>query len=291
MKIFARLWVRGLFMHLACLILVSAWGCVIIPLPEHGLSAGRGKIGEADIAFLKVGETSREDVVLRFGEPDAVLFDQRILAYLWAVSAGYGVVGTISGGGASGGPIRNHYLFMLEFDDEGRLRRAEMNSSWSLQNLQEQALKWFETLDLAVLKVPPMLVGKMISAGESALYIYRESGYAWESGYFGQPFEAGGKLPWEVRVNGNVVGWLHRGEYLAIALAPGAHRVTVYLFPGALNWQLLGASIGLRALPGQAHYVLVWQPRWNSDRYATPVLTVRSEVEALSVLKKMKPMP
>ncbi len=100
--------------------LVSLSGCVL--LPEHGLLAGRGKIDEADIAFLKIGVTTREDVVLRFGEPDIVLHDQQILAYYWAVSLGYFF--TYVGDGT----FWRNYLFMLEFGDEGRLKRAEINS-------------------------------------------------------------------------------------------------------------------------------------------------------------------
>ncbi len=276
MKMWDCPWVRGLFMHLACLILVSVPGCIIIPMPEHDLLAGRGKIGEEDIAFLKIGETSREDVVLRFGEPDVILFDQRILAYSWAVSVGYAAVFAPGGGGA---PLGKHYLFMLEFDDEGKLRRGEINSSWLSQNLHKQAMKWFETLDLAVSKAPPMLVGEMIPPGESALYIYREPGF-WGSGD-----------PWELQVDRKAVGWLRKGKYLAITLTPGAHMVAVIILPPSLNKNLIGASLHFKALPGQTHYVSVQQPQWSPTPYPDPVLTVRSEGEALPALKKLKPSP
>jgi hypothetical protein len=277
MKMFPRPWVRRLYMLLACLILVSAPGCVIIPLPEHGLLYGRGKIEEADIAFLKIGETSREDVVLRFGQPDVILFDQRILAYSWAVSVGYWAVA--GGGNAAVGAFPKHYLLMLEFNDEGRLRRAEMASSWLRQNLHKEALKWFETLDLAVSKAPPMLVGEVIPPGESAFYIYRETSF-WDRG----------KVPWEVRVDRKAVGWLRKGEYIAITLAPGAHVVAVIISTPSLNENLVGASINFKALPGQAHYVSVEQPQWSPTPFPDPVLTVRSEGEALPMLKKM-PVP
>jgi hypothetical protein len=90
------------------------------------------------------------------------------------------------------------------------------------------------------------------------------------------------------------VGYLRKEEYIAIALAPGAHRVTVdYLSwrssaMTALDRNALGqtaTTFDVQTLPGQAHYVAV-QPRQG-----TPVLTVRSADEALPALKEMKPMP
>jgi hypothetical protein len=126
---------RDIFMGFACLAIV--WGSGCIPLPEHGLLAGRGKIDEADIAFLKIGVTTREEVVLRFGEPDIVLFDQRIMAYSWTVSVG------IYGGQYSAGDIPRDHIFMLEFDNEGRLSRAEMNSSGWVGRLT-MLEKWIE---------------------------------------------------------------------------------------------------------------------------------------------------
>ncbi len=93
------------------------------PLPEHGLLAGRGKVEEADLAFLKIGVTTREDVVLRFGEPDIVLSEQRILAYSWTTSVGV-IVGQYSAG-----DITRDHIFMMEFDKEGKLKRAGINAS------------------------------------------------------------------------------------------------------------------------------------------------------------------
>jgi hypothetical protein len=111
----------------AALLLGGLVGCVIIPTPEHGLLEGRGKIDAADIAFLRQGETRREEVVLRFGEPDLILDQDAILVYRWEVSHGYWFVG--GQGGAAGGPIGKTYLFMLEFDAGGRLKRFETSGS------------------------------------------------------------------------------------------------------------------------------------------------------------------
>lgn len=121
MNVRGGLGIGGVLLVFACVAIGSLCGC--IPLPEHGLLAGRGKVDEADIAFLKIGVTTREDVVLRFGEPDIILFEQRILAYYWTVSVG------VFAGQYTAGDIPRDHIFMLEFDEEGLLNRAGLNAS------------------------------------------------------------------------------------------------------------------------------------------------------------------
>ncbi len=131
-----QLWecvIRRCLLLLACIFLAVFAGCIVIPIPtpEHGLLEGRGEIAESDISFLKEGETTREEVVLRFGEPDLVLHDQRILVYHWEVVHGYVYVAVGGPGGAAGDeePIPKTYLIMLEFDEKGRLKRFERSGS------------------------------------------------------------------------------------------------------------------------------------------------------------------
>ena len=114
-------------------------GCVIIPTPEHTLLEGRGKIEESDLAFLENAKTPREEVLLRFGEPDLILDHDRVLVYHWSVSHGYWFVGAYYSG--AGGPIPKDYLFILEFDDKGFLRRFERTGSiWT--SAQARLDKW-----------------------------------------------------------------------------------------------------------------------------------------------------
>jgi hypothetical protein len=126
-----QLWkrlIRRCFPFLACIFLIVLVGCfgAAIPTPVH-LVEGRGKIDESDIAFLTLSKTTREEVLLRFGEPDLVLHDHRILIYHWKLSYGYWFIAI--GGSGSAGPIPKDYLFMLEFDGEGRLKRFERSGS------------------------------------------------------------------------------------------------------------------------------------------------------------------
>jgi hypothetical protein len=159
-----QLWgsvVRGCLILLACIVLAAFAGCIVIPTPEHGLLKGRGKIDESDIAFLEEGKTTREDVLLRFGEPDVVMGDQRILVYHWEVSKGYWLLvagGPYGAGGVAGGDIPKNYLFMLEFDEEGRLKRFERSGSlWS--KAQYRLDKWTppdsEKLNRQIIMIDP----------------------------------------------------------------------------------------------------------------------------------------
>ena len=124
---------------LICISWAGFAGCVVIPTPEHTLLEGRGKIEEVDMAFLEKARTTREDVLLRFGEPDLVLDCDRILVYHWAVSHGYWFIG--AGYSGAGGPIPKDYLFMLEFDEVGFLKRSERTGSiWT--SAQARIDKW-----------------------------------------------------------------------------------------------------------------------------------------------------
>ena len=124
---------------LICAFLCVFAGCLIIPTPEHTLLEGRGKIDESDMVFLENGKTTREEVLLRFGEPDLILDHDRVLVYHWEVSHGYWFVGAYYTG--AGGPIPKEYLFILEFDDKGFLKRFERTGSiWT--SAQARIDKW-----------------------------------------------------------------------------------------------------------------------------------------------------
>ena len=110
-----------------CSLNILPASCIIIPTPEHGLLEGRGEIDDSDIQFLKEGKTSEEEVLLKFGEPDLILSDQRTFVYHWQVAHGYWLAG--GGYSGAGGPIPKDYFFMLEFDENGRLKHFEKSGS------------------------------------------------------------------------------------------------------------------------------------------------------------------
>lgn len=98
---------------IACFIIISTISPGCIPLPEHGLFLGRGKIIESDLAFLVEGKTTREEVLLQLGEPDGVLNDGTILGYRWSVSKG--ILGHA--------PLIDETYLVFEFNPDSTLRR------------------------------------------------------------------------------------------------------------------------------------------------------------------------
>lgn len=137
---------------LLALVLMALQGCVILPIPtpEHGLLSGRGEITKADVAPLEVGKTTREEVLLRFGEPEATLDDQQVFIYHWQIVRGYvfwalGIPACCQAGAAGAAdvtPIAKDYLVLLEFDEHGQLKRFERTSIGFFESLTERVDTW-----------------------------------------------------------------------------------------------------------------------------------------------------
>jgi hypothetical protein len=115
-------------------------GCIYIPTPQHALIAGRGIIKPEDIQDLHVGITTRESVLLRFGEPDSTLNRQTIFTYRWTRIQGYFAIGAGYSGYA--GPIGKTTLLMFEFDSQNLLKRFEYIPEGIFNTTMETALKW-----------------------------------------------------------------------------------------------------------------------------------------------------
>ena len=130
-------WFQG---WLLAFVLALMAGCVFIPTPEHGLLSGRGAINEEDMVLLEVGQTTREQVLLRFGEPAAILDDERTLIYYWRVLRGYIVA--LASVGMNVWPIGKDYLFLMEFDDKGILKRFERTSLGLMESVAERVDQW-----------------------------------------------------------------------------------------------------------------------------------------------------
>lgn len=137
---------RTITMLLFTLVAVALQGCVVLPIPtpEQGLIAGHGEITEVDAVGLEVGKTTREEVLLRFGEPSATLQDDRVFLYHWATARGVWFMIILYAPPPPGpvAPIPKDYLLLLEFDDSGRLRRFERTSLGFFESGPEHVDKW-----------------------------------------------------------------------------------------------------------------------------------------------------
>jgi len=112
----------------ALTLLMFVPGCVIIPTPEFDSGSARANLNKQSPAQLEPGVTTMEDVLLRFGEPDAVSPDERKLGYrsekvvgIWILAGGYCA--------ASGAITRDHYL-LVELDENGVVRNRALSGQW-----------------------------------------------------------------------------------------------------------------------------------------------------------------
>lgn len=136
-------------MLLLTLVAVALQGCVVfpVPTPKHGLISGRGEVTEADTVGFEVGKTTREEVLLRFGEPSATFQDERVFLYHWSTVRGYVVVAWMYDiGNPELSPIPQDYLLLLAFDDSGHLRRFERTSLGFFESGATHVDQWINGL-------------------------------------------------------------------------------------------------------------------------------------------------
>ena len=111
---------------IAILISALCTGCVmIIPTLEHVEGPTRGVIEQETLGSIRAGVTTREEVLLRLGEPDVVMRNERLFGYHWVTV--WGKFFVAYGGAGGGGPLwQTRYLALFEFDEKGIVKRHEV---------------------------------------------------------------------------------------------------------------------------------------------------------------------
>jgi hypothetical protein len=108
------------------LLMLFSSACIVIPTPEHRIQ-GRVPCDEEKTIFLVKDTTSKEDVLLKLGEPDLVLNREKIFVYRWEMVAAYFAAGGFGAGVA--GPIQRTKFLIIEFDDKNVVSRHEVRGS------------------------------------------------------------------------------------------------------------------------------------------------------------------
>ncbi len=88
----------------AALILVAITGCMVFPFPASGKKILSGtQIQHDDLAFVRIGDTTREQIESRIGLPWTNYADLRVSVYCWEMVKGHWVwmlwLGYVGGGG------------------------------------------------------------------------------------------------------------------------------------------------------------------------------------------------
>jgi hypothetical protein len=99
---------------------------MVIPTPEHRI-AGRVPCDDEKTTFMVKETTSKEEVLLKLGEPDLVMNQERIFVYRWEMVAAYFFVGGYGAGAA--GPIPRPHFLIIEFNDKNVVSRHEVMAS------------------------------------------------------------------------------------------------------------------------------------------------------------------
>lgn len=109
---------------LCCIVLA---GCIIIPVDYHAKGSRQNVTMESTNA-LHLSATTREDVLLKLGEPDFVSEDGQRFGYLWTkVKVIWAVAGM---GGGGGGECTKSYLIETSFDHSNRLSDVRLLKKW-----------------------------------------------------------------------------------------------------------------------------------------------------------------
>jgi outer membrane protein assembly factor BamE (lipoprotein component of BamABCDE complex) len=108
---------------LAVLLLLFA-GCLLIPIPEHAREhSQREPIEEDSLQFMKVGSTTREEVLLNLGDPDLFSRDSEF-KYRWETESAF--MGVDIAGGSGRYDFYHVYELVVEFDDNGLVKGFEI---------------------------------------------------------------------------------------------------------------------------------------------------------------------
>jgi hypothetical protein len=121
--------------------IIAATACLItgcpVPIPSGYSGSSRENIGVEVTTSLTKGVTTREDVLLRLGEPDGAAHDGSWLAYGSVYGrGGLGFVVFAGGGAAGGGGEKVEYRrLIVTFDQQGLMTGADFVSRECWQGL------------------------------------------------------------------------------------------------------------------------------------------------------------
>jgi hypothetical protein len=107
---------------LLCLtgLLVLTGGCLVVPAQQHDSGYARTNVTKDTPSSFHSGASTKIDLLLELGEPDAASSDERRFAYRAEKVVGYWIV--FSSTSADAGSILRQHFLVLDFDSGGRFK-------------------------------------------------------------------------------------------------------------------------------------------------------------------------
>lgn len=119
-------------------VLLINTSCIYVPIPASELRSPKGVIDKKTIKSLKQGESTRADLLLLVGEPDARYEQDRYFVYEWEASEALVVVP------GAGDTVSIKHYFCVEFDENNRIKRCGHIKSGLFKNTNEAQNEVYE---------------------------------------------------------------------------------------------------------------------------------------------------
>jgi hypothetical protein len=106
---------------------MTVTGCIVLPIPTGDIREGI-PVKEDQLELLKIGITSKDDVIRYLGEPRFIWEEARLLGYDWEKSSFIILWGGAGGYSATGGliDITDKYAFLIQFDEQDKVCRFQI---------------------------------------------------------------------------------------------------------------------------------------------------------------------
>jgi hypothetical protein len=119
----------------ACTALLSA--CIVVPA---GNLPGPAAVPAPTAAALKPGVSTRLDVLMALGDPDYRYASDRAFGYRWSETLAWVIIG--AGYSATGFPIDEMRMLMIEFGVDGSIVRLDTVSALRTKTLDKAVDDW-----------------------------------------------------------------------------------------------------------------------------------------------------
>jgi len=136
---------RRLYISLLAVLALSSQGCIYLPLPAR-VTVGK-KLQPSDIDFVKVGDTTRFQIVERFGGPDKLYVTPPVSVYWWMENTGFwGFVVPIGPGLDVVGDERSRTgVLLILFGQDDYVKKVELRYAPRSGVTQDFIEKWAST--------------------------------------------------------------------------------------------------------------------------------------------------